>query len=200
MVKKINSETEKKIKQAAKEIFFKKGYNWARTREITEKAWVNLALLNYYFWGKEELFNIVMIEALEEFKSKMFSLLNDPSTWFEEKVKGFANEYLSSFIVSPWLLPFILESVREHIDIMQEKIKQDNSVLPDTLFAKQYIQTTWKTIDDFKEFFINFLGLVIFPVLWAPVITAFFELNDNQYAEYIQKRKEIVPWLALKLL
>jgi len=50
MIKKINSETERKIKQAAKEIFLSKWLSWARTREITEKAWVNLALLNYYFW------------------------------------------------------------------------------------------------------------------------------------------------------
>ena len=96
MVKKINSETERKIKQAAKEIFLSKWLSWARTREITEKAWVNLALLNYYFWWKDELYNVIMIEILEDFKGTILKMLNNQETSFEEKLESFANSYYES--------------------------------------------------------------------------------------------------------
>lgn len=192
MTKKLNLETEEKIKQAAKEIFLQKGYDWSRTREITEKAWVNLALLNYYFWWKKELFNIIMFELLEDFRDSMFLLLNDKNTSFNEKIRGFCDSYFDNNIMNIKVLPFILDSIRANIKTVQEKIIEDNNIFSKTVFAEQYMQKTWKWINEFKEFFINFMWLITFPIIWAPILTTFFELNEKQYLEYLKKRKELI--------
>lgn len=192
MTKKLNLETEEKIKQAAKEIFLQKGYDWSRTREITEKAWVNLALLNYYFWWKKELFNIIMFELLEDFRDSMFLLLNDKNTSFDEKIRGFCNNYFDNSITNIKVLPFILDSIKGNIKTVQEKIIEDNNIFSKTVFAEQYMQKTWKWINEFKEFFINFMWLITFPIIWAPILTTFFELNEKQYLEYLKKRKELI--------
>ena len=192
MTKKLNLETEEKIKQAAKEIFLQKGYDWSRTREITEKAWVNLALLNYYFWWKKELFNIIMFELLEDFRDSMFLLLNDKNTSFNEKIRGFCDSYFDNNITNIKVLPFILDSIRANIKTVQEKIIEDNNIFSKTIFAEQYMQKTWKWINEFKEFFINFMWLITFPIIWAPILTTFFELNEKQYLEYLKKRKELI--------
>ena len=47
--------TEEKILEAASEVFTEKGFAGTRTRDIAEKAGINLALLNYYFRSKEKL-------------------------------------------------------------------------------------------------------------------------------------------------
>lgn len=192
MTKKLNLETEEKIKQAAKEIFLQKGYDWSRTREITEKAWVNLALLNYYFWWKKELFNIIMFELLEDFRDSMFLLLNDKNTSFNEKIRGFCDSYVDNNITNIKVLPFILDNIRANIKTVQEKIIEDNNIFSKTVFAEQYMQKTWKWINEFKEFFINFMWLITFPIIWAPILTTFFELNEKQYLEYLKKRKELI--------
>lgn len=192
MTKKLNLETEEKIKQAAKEIFLQKGYDWSRTREITEKAWVNLALLNYYFWWKKELFNIIMFELLEDFRDSMFLLLNDKNTSFNEKIRGFCDSYFDNSIMNIKVLPFILDNIRANIKTVQEKIIEDNNIFSKTVFAEQYMQKTWKWINEFKEFFINFMWLITFPIIWAPILTTFFELNEKQYLEYLKKRKELI--------
>ena len=192
MTKKLNLETEEKIKQAAKEIFLQKGYDWSRTREITEKAWVNLALLNYYFWWKKELFNIIMFELLEDFRDSMFLLLNDKNTNFNEEIRGFCDSYFDNNIMNIKVLPFILDSIRANIKTVQEKIIEDNNIFSKTVFAEQYMQKTWKWINEFKEFFINFMWLITFPIIWAPILTTFFELNEKQYLEYLKKRKELI--------
>lgn len=192
MTKKLNLETEEKIKQAAKEIFLQKGYDWSRTREITEKAWVNLALLNYYFWWKKELFNIIMFELLEDFRDSMFLLLNDKNTSFNEKIRGFCDSYFDNNITNIKVLPFILDNIRANIKTVQEKIIEDNNIFSKTVFAEQYMQKTWKWINEFKEFFINFMWLITFPIIWAPILTTFFELNEKQYLEYLKKRKELI--------
>ena len=192
MTKKLNLETEEKIKQAAKEIFLQKGYDWSRTREITEKAWVNLALLNYYFWWKKELFNIIMFELLEDFRDSMFLLLNDKNTSFNEKIRGFCDSYVDNNITNIKVLPFILDNIRANIKTVQEKIIEDNNIFSKTVFAEQYMQKTWKWINEFKEFFINFMWLITFPIIWAPILTTFFELNEKQYLEYLKKKKELI--------
>ena len=56
----IDASTEEKIKNAARSVFHKKGYAATRTRDIAEKAEINLSLLNYYYRSKEKLFEINM--------------------------------------------------------------------------------------------------------------------------------------------
>ena len=192
MVKKINSATEKKIKQAAKEVFLKKWLSWSRTREITEKAWVNLALLNYYFGWKEELYNIVMFEMLEEFQWVILKILNNNETSFEEKMKMFTDNYYDSIIANPKIFPFILDVMRQNIDEIKKKIEKWNWSFTKTYFAKQYMETTWKSLDDFRDFFINFLWLIAFPVVWAPLFTTFFEFKEDQYYDFLIRRKKFI--------
>lgn len=192
MVKKINSETERKIKQAAKEIFLSKWLSWARTREITEKAWVNLALLNYYFWWKDELYNVIMIEILEDFKGTILKMLNNRETSFEEKLESFANSYYESIVANPKVFPFILNILEQDINsIRSNSITKEESVLH-SYFAKQYIETTGKNIDDFKEFFINFLWLIAFPIIWAPLFTSLFDFSEKQYHDFLLRRKSLI--------
>ena len=199
MAKKINSATERKIKQAAREIFLKKWLNWSRTREITEKAWVNLALLNYYFGWKEELYQIVMFEMLDEFQESMFKILDDSSTSFEEKMKVFTDNYYETIIHNPKVFPFIIDILRQNIDTIRKSINVWKNTFSKTHFAKQYMEITWKSLNDFREFFINFLWLIAFPVVWAPLFTAFFEFDEKQYYDYLLKRKsfifDIIPHL-----
>ena len=52
-MKKEYSETEIKIKTAAKSLFLRKGYSATTTRDISKESDINLALLNYYFTSKK---------------------------------------------------------------------------------------------------------------------------------------------------
>ena len=58
------SNTEIKIKDAAKSLFLKKGYSATTTRDIARESDINLAMLNYYFRSKRRLFEIIMFETL----------------------------------------------------------------------------------------------------------------------------------------
>jgi AcrR family transcriptional regulator len=57
------SDTEIKIKDAAKYLFLKKGFSATTTREIAKESNINLALLNYYFTSKRNtLLKLIMLE------------------------------------------------------------------------------------------------------------------------------------------
>ena len=194
-----DSITEKKIKQAAKEIFLEKWLSWSRTREITEKAWVNLALLNYYFGSKEDLFYSVMSDVLQEFHYKIFFILNDRTTSFEEKLRILCDSYFDSLISDSKLFPFIIEIVKKNLDKARNHIKSWNSSISNTYFAEQYLDKTKKSMDDFRMFFINLLWLIAFPFVWSPLFSALFDYTQEEYIELLLRRKEslykILPYL-----
>ena len=74
------SNTELKIRDAAKLLFLKKGYSATTTRDIAKESQINLALLNYYFTSKRRLFEIIMFETLYDFLNKMVEVYNDKET------------------------------------------------------------------------------------------------------------------------
>ena len=67
--------TKDKILDAAEYFFADKGFNGTSLREITSKAEVNLAAVNYHFGSKKELIKSVMSRYMNELAPKLeFSL------------------------------------------------------------------------------------------------------------------------------
>ena len=92
------SNTEIKIKDAAKSLFLKKGYSATTTRDIARESDINLAMLNYYFRSKRRLFEIIMFETLYEFLSKMVEVYNDEKTSLEQKLKLCSEKYIDCLL------------------------------------------------------------------------------------------------------
>ena len=67
-----SSETEKRILQAATEVFLQKGMGGARMQEIADKAGINKAMLHYYFRSKDRLYEQVFTGQLEHFFNGLF--------------------------------------------------------------------------------------------------------------------------------
>ena len=72
--------TEEKILEAASEVFTEKGFSGTRTRDIAEKAGINLALLNYYFRSKEKLFEQVMKAKILIFFGQILPIITNEKT------------------------------------------------------------------------------------------------------------------------
>jgi len=66
--------TRERILAAALEVFAERGFEGARTREIAERAGVNLGLLAYYFDGKEPLWREAVSRAFEELQRELGGL------------------------------------------------------------------------------------------------------------------------------
>jgi len=71
----LNKNTEQKIIDVATELFAKKGFEGASTREICKQAGANISLISYYFGGKKELYEKVVATIVGKIflymKSKM---------------------------------------------------------------------------------------------------------------------------------
>ena len=65
---------EVKILEAARHIFVEKGFNGCSSREIAKEAGMNVALVNYYFKSKENLFQLVVSSIMKEFAHSIFEV------------------------------------------------------------------------------------------------------------------------------
>ena len=125
----VDSSTEEKIKNAARIIFHKKGFAATRTRDIAEEAGINLALLNYYFRSKEKLFDIIMLESMQNFLKSMAALFNAEQNTFDEKVESFVSNYLDFLTEQPDLPLFVLSELRSNPSGFISKISANSSLV-----------------------------------------------------------------------
>ena len=194
----IDVSTEERIKQAARIIFQKNGLAASRTRDIAEVADVNLALLNYYFRSKENLFEIIMLETIGDFANKLIEVLNDTSTSFEYKVEQIVSHYLEMFTEQPQIPLFILNEIRNHPDMLLDKMPI-YKIFDNLSFYAQFqeiVSLGEVKVNRIIHYMINLLSLTIFPIIAQPMIKVMAGIDDVQFKEIMQERKELIPkWM-----
>ena len=196
--KELDASTEEKIKNAARSVFHRKGFAATRTRDIAEESGINLALLNYYFRSKENLFNIIMMETFTGFIKSLVLILNNETTTLVTKIESIAEAYIDMLILEPQIPLFIMSELRSNPD---ELVKTLNirSALMNSSFARQY----QKGVTDGKiaplnmlHFLMNLLGLTVFPFIASPMLKHIGNLKDAQFNKLMTERKKMIPlWM-----
>ena len=194
----MNTNTEERIKQAARKVFHQKGYAATRTRDTAEEANINHAMLNYYFRSKEKLFEIVMMETMAQFFKGVGIILNDENTSLEEKIERVVANYIDLLLEEPELPTFILNEVRPNPQFFVEQTPI-NEALTYSVFARQYAQAVIQGIvtePNLMHTILNVIGLVIFPFVAKPMLSAITNLPEEQYKALMIQRKTLIPqWI-----
>ncbi|WP_426789444.1 TetR/AcrR family transcriptional regulator [Sphingobacterium sp. WOUb80] len=197
--KRIDLSTETKIKEAARTVFYKKGFSATRTRDIAEEAGINLALLNYYFRSKEKLFEIIMLETFSAFVQSMTVILNDENTSLENKVELIANRYIDFIIREPEVPTFLISEIRNNPQELLEKLPV-KQIINKSVFFKQHGEAVKQGLimePNPLHFLLNLLGLVVFPFIAKPLIMGGQDLDIEQFNALMIERKSLIPiWIA----
>lgn len=93
--------TKDKLLEAALELFALYGYEGVSTREIVNKAGVNISAITYYFGGKEGLYNAVIESKVALFEDKILSDLENASSLKltdKEQQKAFFLQLLEQYM------------------------------------------------------------------------------------------------------
>ena len=195
------SDTEIKIKNAAKCLFLKKGFSATKTREIAKESNINLALLNYYFTSKRKLFEIIMLETLHDFLSKMVEVYNDEKTTLEEKLKLTSSKYIDMMIAEPHLPTFVVNELKNDPSSFL-KILKGKMIMKSKLVA-QYNDGVKKGLYKKIEpihFVTNILSLIVFPFISSPIIIKMQKLGKNDFIKMMNKRKKLIPKWIIQMI
>ena len=189
--------TEEKFKEAARIVFTKKGYAATKTRDIAEQAGLNLALLNYYFRSKERLFEIVMIEKVQQLLAFMSPVLNNPDTSLHEKIDLITPSYIDMLLKNPDLPMFVLSEIKGNPERFAKMIQTNGNVLQSS-FIRQ-IAGKKKDVNP-VQLFLNFLGMLVFPFIVQPVLQTIVPMSEEAYTQLLEQRKILIPqWMKMML-
>ena len=199
-MKKEYSETEIKIKTAAKSLFLRKGYSATTTRDISKESDINLALLNYYFTSKKKLFEIIMLETFYDFISKMVEVYNDEKSTLEEKLKLTSSKYIDMIIAEPHLPTFVVNELKNNpssiLKILKGQIMESKLVDHYNDGVKKGV---YKKIDPI-HFVTNILSLIVFPFISSPIIIKMKKFSRKEFNEMMHERKKLIPQWILQMI
>ena len=194
--------SEERIKAAARKVFHQKGYAATRTRDIAEEAGINHAMVNYYFRSKEKLFGIVMTETMGQFFKGVGVILNDESTSLEKKIEQVVANYIDLLLEEPDLPTFIFNEVRPNPQFFVEQ-SPIREVLTNSALTRQYAEAVARgeiSKPNLMHAILNVIGLVIFPFVAKPILSAITNLPEEQYKALMLQRKEQIPqWIKAML-
>jgi len=191
-------QTKEQILEAAKMIFQERGFAGARMQEIADEAGINKSMLHYYFRSKDKLFQKVFQDSIRQFFPEILKVLNADLA-FNSKIERLVETYYEMFKKHPHLPRFVIHEMNQHPDRFKEFVNNMSFEIPEA-FVNQ-IQSeidsgTMQKIDP-REFIINTIGLCVFPLIARPMIETIFEMNDEQYQQFLKQRKKELPKFIL---
>jgi AcrR family transcriptional regulator len=190
--------TEEKIKDAARKIFTLKGYAATRTRDIAAEAGVNVALINYHFRSKSNLFEVISLESMLCFRESLMGILNDEKIALEEKLAMLANNFIDLFTGQPNLPLFMLNTLQQNPEKFISTLASPLAVEKTVVYKQISKALKKKGCKDLNPIhvMINLLSLSIFPFIIGPWIRFRSSMTRHEYNVLMQERKALIPhWI-----
>lgn len=189
--------TQEKIIEAARNVFTKKGYSATRTRDIAEESGLNLALINYHFQSKDNLFKIVILEKFEVLFGMISPILSDAEISLEEKIESLVSNYTKLLLDNENLPIFVLNELKSNEQIF-EKVLQNARMLSQPIIEKQLKERGFKisTIN----FIMNIVSLTLFPFISKPLFVSSGLLQEEEFTNFVMDRKQHIPTWVMNTL
>ena len=190
----LDTSTEERIKEAARKVFLQKGYAATRVKDIATEAGLNIALLNYYFRSKEKLFDLVMLEKLQQFAGELHHIMLDEATLLREKVERISAFYVDLLLAQPELPVFIFSELKANPAKLAGIIGA-KKVLLHSRFAEQLREELGSRGSAVSplQYIMSLLGMAVFPFVARPVLQLVGGQDDADFAALMQERKHLLP-------
>ena len=125
-------------------------------------------------------------------------ILNNESTSLEEKIERVVANYIDLLLEEPDLPTFILNEVRPNPQFFVEQ-SPISEALTNSVFTRQYAEAVARgeiSEPNLMHAILNVIGLVIFPFVAKPMLSAITNLPEEQYKALMLQRKTLIPqWI-----
>lgn len=204
-----DGETERRILEAARRVFARRGSAGARMQEIAEEAGVNQALLHYYFRSKDGLARAVFREAAAKLFPGVLRILSSDEA-IEVRVVQVVHHYIDTLRENPFLPGYVLGELSFHPERMASLAldtaspgdptapRQALAKLDRELAARAAAGELRRITAD--QFLVNLAALCVFPFAARPMVGAILGLDEPQWKRFLDARREELPRFILNSL
>jgi len=197
-----DSETERRILDAARRVFVRRGTAGARMQEIAAEAGVNQALLHYYYRSKERLSAAVF----QQFASRLFpavlGILGSDMP-LDEKIDGLIATYIDNLVQNPFLPGYLLSELHHQPERVAQFLAAVHGGAPGAALAPAFqvlarqIQArvdagTMRPIAP-QQFVVNLISLCIFPFAARPMLSIVMGMDDAAFTRFMEQRRWELP-------
>jgi AcrR family transcriptional regulator len=196
------NETQRKILNTARLLFVKKGYKGTTVRNIANAAGTNVAMVNYYFRSKENLFDAIFEEAFRTIASKVFAAVDSDLPLFE-LIEHWVNSYFDLLIENPHFPLFVLNEMAQNPEKLGKRFRLGSPYqLYSKLAIRIYAEEQKGTIDinSYSDLFLNIISLSIFPFICRPVVMQLLNMTEIQYNEMLDNHRKYAVDFIIKAI
>ncbi len=193
--------TEEKIREAARQVFRSKGFYGCTSREIANAAGENVALVNYYFRSKSQLFKIIFEAAMDDFVLSMVEVFGSKKS-LVEKMRIFIDLEYAFLAKHPELPSFILNEMNRedgcNIDHQKYFLKVAETGLFEECFKAQE-EGYMRSIS------LNSIPLLImsnchYPVMAKTMLMQLHGMTSKEYDDNLNIHKKLVSDMLINFL
>jgi AcrR family transcriptional regulator len=186
-----------RIKQAAHKLFLQNGYGSTSIREIAETAGTNVALLNYHFGSKQNLFEVVILEKIQLLLGRLTPIFSDEHTSLGQKIEAMVHTYIDFLLEDPDLLTFVLNEIRKNNFEFIAKTRL-GELVHQSFFMKQLKAATGTTHP--LQLLMSIVSMMVYPFMAKPVIIQTRLADDHEFHQMMLERKKLIPiWVRSML-
>jgi TetR/AcrR family transcriptional regulator len=192
---------EEKIKAAAKRVFISKGFSGCTSREIAKEAGMNVALVNYYFRSKSQLFLIIYKSVTDDFLDSMMDVFSSKLS-LKEKVSHLIDREFDFLGKHPEIPLFIINEMNRN----KEGGIESDAILG-KLGSSGIFQEAMEAQNSGAMRKIDMVSIIMLimancqhPFMAKPLNQQMNGLNDNLYTEHLKQYKEVVKEMLLNYL
>ena len=193
--------TEEKIREAAKNVFIAKGFDGCTSREIAKAAGMNVAIVNYYFCSKKQLFKLVFEAALEDFMLSTVEVFKKDLS-LESKMRIFIEREFEFLILHPDIPRFILSELSrgdkcefDHAGIL-DKIA-DTGVFDELQDAQE--KGIIRKLD-LTNLMLLIMSNCHYPFMAKPLMKYLNGLSEEEYQERLMLQKQYITEMLIGYL
>ena len=189
-----SSEVRKRILSEAQILFIKNGYKGTSVRDIAKASGTNVAMVNYYFQSKYNLFEIIFEDALDVLTKRIFETVTSDLPFFE-LIETWIHTYYEILFQYPEIAAFILNEVSLNPEGLTQRIKNKNPYSSFSKIEKRIAEEVEKgTIRETPaaDFLLNILSLCMFPFMFGNLAKTLMEIPSGVYNELIANHEKYV--------
>jgi TetR/AcrR family transcriptional regulator len=193
--------TEQKIKEAAREVFLAKGFSGCSTREIAKAAGMNVALVNYYFRSKSQLFQLIFNAALEDFTNSMVEVFSTDLS-LQDKMRILIDKEYDFLSHHPELPAFIITETNRESGCSIDNAVFFEKITETGIFEEcQKAQQTGEMIEiDIYSLTLLIISNCDFPYMGRNLMKSILNIEDSQMSSLLNSHKEHVKEMLVNYL
>ncbi|MDR2084106.1 MAG: TetR/AcrR family transcriptional regulator [Bacteroidales bacterium] len=187
-------EVKTRILNVARKLFIERGYTGTSIRDIASEAGVNVAMVNYYFNSKQNLFEIIFDESVNILLNKIFGIIHSDLPFYE-LLDSWVTSYYDMLMQYNQLPIFVLNEINQHPEHIMEIISKRNPPeIIETLRERISEEIKKGNIKEVpvENLLLSILSLCVFPFMLGGLITQVTGKKPAEYYEMLDNHKRFI--------